>query len=287
MKPTLLILAAGMGSRYGGLKQLDAFGPNGYTLMDYSIYDAVRAGFGRVVFVIRHDFEQEFCAKILSKYDSIIDTAVVFQENPTGRDKPWGVVHAVIAAKDTIQEPFFMINADDFYGLDAFKKASKFLTDRDTTNEYCIIGYELGRTLSNCGGVNRGVCELDASGNLTRVTENKNIIRDGDNIKSDQSDSLDENTPISMNAICFTPDYLKHSDKYFNEIFLPQNKNNETAELNAPMMMDYLIQNKTATIKCVTTSDDWFGVTYQEDKPLVTAAIAEKIASGDYPEKLF
>jgi len=287
MKPTLLILAAGLGSRYGGLKQLDSFGPNGETIMDYSIYDAIRAGFGRIVFVIKRDFEQEFRDKILSKYDGVIDTAVVFQENPTGRTKPWGMGQAVATAKNTVKEPFLMLNADDFYGFDAFKKAATFLTGRDTENEYCIIGYELGRTLSDSGGVNRGVCELNEGGNLTQITENKNIVRTGDKIKSDQSDDLPENAVVSMSAICFTPDFLNHSEKYFNEIFFPANLDSDTAELNIPMVLDYLIQNKIATTRCVTTSADWFGVTYKEDKPLVTAEIAKMITNGDYPETLF
>ena len=285
MKPTLLVLAAGMGSRYGGLKQLDTFGPNGYTLMDYSVFDAMRAGFGRVVFVIRRDFEQDFREKILAKYDGIIDTAVVFQES--NRRKPWGAAHAVIAAKGTIKEPFLMINADDFYGLDTFKKASLFLTGRDTKNEYCIIGFELGKTLSDSGGVNRGVCELNQNGELIKITENKNIIRDGDNIKSDQSDNLDENTPVSMSAICFTPEFLEYSYKYFTEIFYPENKDSDTAELNISAMLDYVIQNKIGTARCVTSNADWFGVTYREDKPIVDNALAEKIAAGDYTEKLF
>ena len=289
MKPTLLILAAGLGSRYGGLKQIESFGPNGETIMDYSVYDAIKAGFGRVVFVIRHDFEQEFRDKILSKYDGVIDTAVVFQESTrsTNATKPWGTGHAILAAYETIKEPFFEINADDFYGLETFKKASEFLTNRQTENEYAVITYKLGNTLSDSGGVNRGVCEFGPDGNLVKITENKNIVRADGKIKSDQTAKLDENTPVSMNTLCFTPDFLEHAKKYWNEVFYPANKDSETAEFGAPTLIDHLIKTKTSTVTGIMSTETWYGVTYTADRPSVVKHIIDEIAAGTYPNKLF
>jgi len=291
MKPTLLILAAGLGSRYGGLKQMEGFGPNGETIMDYSVYDAIRAGFGRVVFVIRHDFEQEFREQILGKYDGVIDTAVVFQDSsrngPGSQSKPWGTGHAILSAYGTIKEPFFEINADDFYGLETFKKAAAFLTNRTTENEYAVITYRLGNTLSDSGGVNRGVCELDMGGNLIKITENKNIARTNGTIKSDQTASLDENTPVSMNTLCFTAEFLDHAKKYWDEVFYPAHKDSETAEFGAPTLIDCLINNKTATVAGIMSPETWFGVTYAADRPSVVKHISDAIANGTYPEKLF
>ena len=287
MKPTLLILAAGMGSRYGGLKQLDPFGPNGETIMDYSVFDAIRTGFGKVVFVIRHDFEDEFREKILSRYAGKIDTDVAFQENPTGREKPWGVTHAIISAADIIKEPFFMINADDFYGLDAFEKAAEFLTDRKTTGEYCIIGYRLDKVLSDAGGVNRGICTLDFDGNITDIEENNETRREGGIIKSKQREFIADDAPVSMNAICFTADFMTEASKYFNETFLPENRDDEKIELNAPMILDYLKKNNIANTKCIMTTAEWFGVTYKEDRPETMEKLAALHADGTYPNKLF
>lgn len=300
MKPTLFILAAGMGSRYGGLKQLDGVGPNGETIMDYSVFDAVRAGFGKVVFVIRKDFESDFREKVLSKYENIIDTDVVFQSLdklpdgftvPAERTKPWGTNHAVLMGADAIKEPFLVINADDFYGRDCFEQAGAFLSGDLKGNEYCVIGYKIGNTLSETGGVNRGVCETDENGYLKKIVERKDIEKiDGKIQFTDENGTvhvLDEDTPVSMNALGFTPDYFEYSEKYFRDVFLPNNMENLKAEFFIPLMIDYLISNGTATMKCIETDANWFGVTYQEDRPAVVARLAELHGDGTYPEKLF
>ena len=225
MKPTLFVLAAGMGSRYGGLKQLDGLGPNGETIMDYSIFDAIRGGFGKLVFVIRKSFEQDFREKILSKYEHHIPVELVFQDLndlpegftcPEGRQKPWGTNHAVLMGKDVIREPFAVINADDFYGRDSFAVIGKWLSELDNTqNQYCMVGYRVGNTLSESGSVARGVCETSAEGYLTGVVERTAIERiDGDIQFIDENGQkvvMEENTPVSMNMWGFTPDYFTHS----------------------------------------------------------------------------
>ena len=236
MKPTLFVLAAGMGSRYGGLKQLDGLGPNGETIMDYSIYDAIRGGFGKVVFVIRKDFEKDFREKILSKYENHIPVELVFQalDNlpegftcPADRVKPWGTNHAVLMGKDVIKEPFAVINADDFYGRDSFAVLGAALSEMDgKKNDYCMVGYRVGNTLSESGSVARGVCETNAEGYLTTVVERTAIERiDGKVSFKDENgvmQSIADNTPVSMNMWGFTPDYFEYSEEYFKE-FLKAN----------------------------------------------------------------
>lgn len=299
MKPTLFVLAAGMGSRYGGLKQLDGLGPNGETIMDYSIYDAIRGGFGKVVFVIRHLFEEDFREKILKKYAHVIPVELVFQELdylpegfavPEGRVKPWGTNHAVLMGKDVIKEPFAVINADDFYGRDSFAVIADYLKNLDGKHDdYCMVGYRVGNTLSESGSVSRGICETDSNGYLTTVVERTQIVRrDGRVMYKDGDDwvAVEENTPVSMNMWGFTPDYFRHSEEYFIN-FLRENAGNIKAEYFIPLMVNHLITHKISTVKVLDTTAKWFGVTYAEDRPSVVAQIRALIDAGEYPEKLF
>ena len=300
MKPTLFVLAAGMGSRYGGLKQLDGLGPNGETIMDYSVFDAKRAGFGKVVFVIRKSFEEDFRTIVLKKYEGVIDTEVVFQDitdvpegftyNPE-RTKPWGTNHAVLMGKGVILEPFAVINADDFYGKDAFEVMAEFLRGVvGKQNEYCMVGYRVGNTLSESGSVSRGVCVVDEKGNLTNVVERTSIERKGDDIiyidENGNEVAISENTPVSMNMWGFTPDYFKYSEDYFAE-FLTKNMSNLKSEYFIPLMVNELVNNGTATVKVLDTTSKWFGVTYAEDRQSVVDKIAALVEAGEYPAKLF
>ena len=300
MKPTLLVLAAGMGSRYGGLKQLDGLGPNGETIMDYSIFDAIRGGFGKVVFVIRKDFEEDFRAKILSKYENHIPVEIVFQSLdklpegfvcPEGRVKPWGTNHAVLMGKGVINEPFAVINADDFYGRDGFAVLGKELTTTEgMKNDYCMVGFCVGNTLSESGSVARGVCETNADGYLTTVVERTAIERIDGEIQfideNGQKIALCENTPVSMNMWGFTPDYFEYSEKYFKE-FLSENIGNLKSEYFIPLMVNELVTKKTARVKVLNTTSKWFGVTYADDRQDVVDKINALIVAGEYPEKLF
>lgn len=300
MKPTLFVLAAGMGSRYGGLKQLDGVGPSGETIMDYSIYDAVHAGFGKLVFVIRKSFEKDFREKIVKKYEHKIPVELVFQDLdnlpegfsvPEGREKPWGTNHAVMMGKDVIHEPFAVINADDFYGRESYKVLADYLSELDDTrNQYCMIGYRVGNTLSESGTVARGICETDAEGNLTGVVERTQVMRiDGEVKYKDENDqwiTIPDNTPVSMNMWGFTPDYFEHSEKYFVE-FLKKNIQNPKAEFFIPLVVNELIVNKTAKVKVLDTPSKWFGVTYAEDRPGVVAKLQQLVDDGVYPSPLW
>ncbi|MDR1027478.1 MAG: hypothetical protein LBL46_03625 [Rickettsiales bacterium] len=299
MKPTLFILAAGMGSRYGGLKQLDGVGPGGETIMDYSVYDAIKAGFGKIVFVIRKDFETDFRDKVLSKYKDRIATDVVFQSidalpdgfrAPPSREKPWGTNHAVMMGAGVIKEPFFVINADDFYGFDTFKKAHDFLAGDLKGGDYCMIGFKLGNTLSETGQVSRGVCSVGADGFLTGVVERKGVERAGDRIQFTDAEGrahpLDENAVVSMNAWGFTPDYFEHSEKYFRAVFLPQSIDDPKSEFFIPLMVDHLINSGAAKVRCIGTDSEWFGVTYAEDRPGVVERLRALTAAGDYPDSI-
>lgn len=300
MKPTLFVLAAGMGSRYGGLKQLDGLGPNGETIMDYSIYDAIRGGFGKLVFVIREYFEKDFREKIVSKYGSHIPVEVVFQELdklpagfsvPEGREKPWGTNHAVLMGKNVIDEPFAVINADDFYGRDSFAVLGKQLAEMGgTKNDYCMVGYRVGNTLSESGSVARGVCETNAEGYLTGVVERTAIEKiDGDIQFVDENGQkviLGPNTPVSMNMWGFTPDYFNYSEDFFAE-FLKANIGNLKSEYFIPLMVNELITKGTAKVKVLDTTSKWFGVTYAADRQGVVDKIQALINSGEYPQKLF
>lgn len=303
MKPTLLLLAAGMGSRYGGLKQLDGLGPNGETIMDYSIYDAIQAGFGKIVFVIRKDFEEQFRKQVLSKYEGHIPAELVFQgidaipegfTVPDGREKPWGTNHAVLMAKDVIKEPFCVINCDDFYNRDCFKVIGKFLADlpEDSKNRYAMVGFRIDNTLSENGTVARGICTKDEKGNLATVVERTEIERHGEDIQyKDENEkwvTVDKNTPVSMNVWGFTPDYFDYSQEYFKEFLsCPENLENKKAEFFIPLMVNKLINENTATVKVLDTTSKWFGVTYAADRPGVVAKIQKLVSEGVYPEKLF
>ncbi|MDR2385758.1 MAG: nucleotidyltransferase [Tannerella sp.] len=300
MRPTLFVLAAGMGSRYGGLKQLDGLGPNGETIMDYSIYDAIRGGFGKVVFVIRKDFEDDFRSKILSKYENHIPVETVFQSLdklpvgftcPSERTKPWGTNHAVLMGKDVINEPFAVINADDFYGRDSFAVLGKELAKTfGKKNNYCMVGFHVGNTLSESGSVARGVCEMDENGFLITVVERTAIERiDGDIQFIDENGqkvTLDENVPVSMNMWGFTPDYFDYSEDYFGE-FLKNNIQNIKSEYFIPLMVNELVTKKTASVKVLDTTSKWFGVTYSNDRRGVVDKIRELVDNGEYPDKLF
>jgi len=300
MKPTLFVLAAGMGSRYGGLKQLDGLGPNGETIMDYSIYDAVRAGFGKVVFVIRHTFEQEFREKIIAKYQSLIPVELVFQELdnlPTGfelnpeRVKPWGTNHAVLMGKDVIKEPFAVINADDFYGRESFQVLADCLKNlAGKENEYCMIGYRVGNTLSESGSVARGVCAVNEEGLLTTVVERTHIERlDGKVQYKDENGefvAISDNTPVSMNMWGFTPDYFRYSEDFFVN-FLRENADNLKAEYFIPLAVNKLINENTVKLHVLDTPSVWFGVTYAADREMVVNKLNNLIEAGEYPAKLW
>ncbi len=303
MKPTLLLLAAGMGSRYGGLKQLDGLGPNGETIMDYSIYDAIKAGFGKIVFVIRKDFEQDFREKILSKYEGHVPVELCFQgldalpdgfSCPEGRVKPWGTNHAVLMAKDVIKEPFCVINCDDFYNRDAFMVIGKFLADlpEGSKDAYAMVGFRVGNTLSENGTVARGICSTDEGGNLTTVVERTEIMRvNGPVCYKDEEGAwvpVDDNTPVSMNMWGFTPDYFEHSEAYFREFLSdPKNMANPKAEFFIPLMVNKLIGERTATVKVLDTTSKWFGVTYAADRQGVVDRIKGLVDEGVYPARLF
>ena len=302
MKPTLFVLAAGMGSRYGGLKQLDGVGPHGETIMDYSIYDAMRAGFGKVVFVIRHDFEDAFREKILSKYQGHIPVEVVFQSVdalpegytvPEGRTKPWGTNHAVMMGESAIEEPFAVINADDFYGRDAFDVMAGFLAGvgKESDGRYCMVAFELGNTMTEAGSVSRGVCAVDECDHLTDVVERTSIaftpageIEYTD--KEGNSGRLMAHMPVSMNLWGFTPDYFRYSRREFVR-FLNKHIERAGSEFFIPSVVDKLVKNGEATVDVLSTKSRWFGVTYPEDRDKVVASLAALHNAGEYPDKLF
>jgi len=301
MKPTLFVLAAGMGSRYGGLKQMDGLGPSGETIMDYSVYDAIRAGFGKVVFVIRHSFEKDFLESVVKKYEGKVPVEIVFQELeylpegfvcPAERVKPWGTNHAVMMGKDVIKEPFAVINADDFYGKDSFQILADWLKSKEgVKSEYCMVGYRIGNTLSESGSVARGLCQKDENSLLTTVVERTYIIRDTDGLikyKDDNGDmvSVEENTPVSMNMWGFTPDYFDYSETAFKE-FLIQNEGNIKSEFYIPLVVNNLIVSGDATCEVLDTPSKWFGVTYADDRQMVVDKILKLVEQGVYPSKLF
>ena len=301
MKPTLFVLAAGMGSRYGGLKQLDGLGPNGETIMDYSIFDAIRGGFGKIVFVIRKDFEEDFRKKIISKYENHIPVEVVFQSIdklpegftcPAERVKPWGTNHAVLMAKDIIKEPFCVINCDDFYGRDSFAVIGKFLSElpEGAKNTYCMVGFRVGNTLSESGTVARGICSTDENRHLTTVVERTEIMRiNGVVSYKDENGEwvgIEDNTPVSMNMWGFTPDYFNYSEEYFID-FLKENIDKPKAEYYIPLMVNKLINDGTATVEVLDTTSRWFGVTYAADRQGVVDKLQALADSGEYPSKLF
>lgn len=299
MKPTLFILAAGMGSRYGGLKQLDGLGPNGETIMDYSVYDALRAGFGKIVFVIRKDFEKDFREKIISKYEGHVPVEVVFQSLdaiPDGftpdpeRTKPWGTGQAVLMGKDAIKEPFAVINADDYYGPESFRLLADALKEMEgKKNEYCMVGFNIENTLSENGGVSRGLCTVDADGYLTDVTECHGIERkDGKLIQLVEGKETDfpENANVSMNLWGFTPDYFDYSEKAFID-FLSKHSKELKSEFYIPTVVNDLIKAGTIRLKVLETPSKWFGVTYAADRQATVDMFRKLTDEGVYPSPLF
>jgi dTDP-glucose pyrophosphorylase len=299
MKPTLLILAAGMASRYGSMKQVDGFGPNGETIIDYSIYDAIKAGFGKVSFIIREEFAENFKAIFEPKLAGRIETDYVYQSfdlKPFGIDKeierakPWGTAHAVLAARNQINEPFCVINADDFYGYDSFEKMAKFLTSEIKDDLYSIIGYQIDRTLSDYGSVSRGVCKVDEDGNMVEINERTEVYfkEDGSVAYKDATGEhpLDNETRVSMNFWGFTPAIFEQSEDMFRE-FVAANENNPKSEFFIPLVADKLIKKGSASFKVIPTGSKWFGVTYKEDKPIVQKCISDLVTGGVYPEKLW
>jgi NDP-sugar pyrophosphorylase family protein len=295
--PTLVILAAGMASRYGSIKQIQGFGPGGETLMDYSIYDAIRSGFKKIVFIIRRDFANDFREIFESRLAGRIEMEYVYQEMdsftegvsiPEERKKPWGTAHAVLCAMEVVKEPFAVINADDFYGFEAFKKAGNFLESECTPDRYAILGYDLLQTLSENGTVNRGVCQLDEEGNLSSIVERINVaMKDGRVICDDDKEpkELPVNTSVSMNFWCFHPSIFEYTQKMFRE-FLRDNLQNPKAEFFIPIVADQFIKDG-GTIKVITTHVPWFGVTYKEDAPEVEKNLKELVQKGEYPERLW
>ncbi len=289
-----------MGSRYGGLKQLDGLGPNGETIMDYSVYDALRAGFGKIVFVIRHDFEQEFREKIISKYEGHVPVEVVFQDlgalpegftAPADRAKPWGTGHAVLMGKTAIREPFGVINADDYYGAESFRLLADFLRSVEGKKDrYCMIGFNISNTLSENGGVSRGLCEVSAEGNLTGVTECHGIQRKEGKLVQTLADGSEapfpEGASVSMNMWGFTPDYFDYSEKAFVD-FLREHGGELKSEFYIPSVVNDLIQDGTIELKVIQTPSKWFGVTYAADRQDTVDRFAALHADGTYPAKLF
>jgi NDP-sugar pyrophosphorylase family protein len=287
-----------MASRYGSMKQTQGFGPSGETIMEYSIYDAIRAGFGKVVFIIRRDFAEPFKAALEPKLAGKIETAYVFQEKdsylpagfsvPAERTKPWGTAHALLCAQEAVREPFAVINADDFYGRDGFEKAVAFLRNRCSTDTYCIIGYELAKTLSEHGTVSRGVCSVDEAGNLVSIKERTNIYRKGDSIVYEENEQQHEvpfHSSVSMNFWCFHPSSFALSERLFHQ-FLHANAGQLKAEFFIPLLGDEFVQ-QGGKIRVIPTTAQWFGVTYQEDAPGVKASIDALVAEGEYPSNLW
>lgn len=298
MKPTLLILAAGMASRYGSMKQIDGFGPNGETIIDYSIYDAIKAGFGKVVFIIKEEFVENFRSIFDPKLKGKIEVDYVFQnldlkqfgiEEEIYREKPWGTAHAVLSGRNVVKEPFCVINADDFYGYEAYQKMVHFLSHEANDSNYSIIGYQIGKTLSNFGSVSRGVCKVDENGNLEEIIERTKVYQENGTIVYEEGETkcpLAFDTPVSMNFWGFTPAVFQITEKLFKDFALA-NKNNPKAEFFIPLIGETLVKNNIATFKVVPTANQWFGVTYKEDKPFVQDSIDQLIKDGVYPEKLW
>ncbi|MDO5519581.1 MAG: sugar phosphate nucleotidyltransferase [bacterium] len=300
MNCTLVIMAAGMGSRFGGIKQLEPVGPSGEIIMDYSVFAAKKAGFTKVVFIIRRDIEEAFKEAIGNRLAEQIEVEYVFQdmdaipegyEVPAGRTKPWGTGQAILAIKDTVKEPFAVINADDYYGEEGFKKIAEFLsTAKNTDGKYniCMVGFELGNTLSDNGSVTRGVCEVNEANELVDICETSGIEKVDGVIKSDiEGQKLTDKTPVSMNMWGFTPEFINELDARF-AAFLDGIKGNELkAEYLLPSIVGDLIQENKAEVTVLTSSDKWFGVTYKEDKQVVVDSFAKLVEEGVYPKKLF
>ena len=302
-KTTLVVMAAGIGSRFGGgIKQLEPVGPSGEIIMDYSVYDAIQAGFDKVVFIIRKDLEKDFREIIGNRMEKIIETAYAFQElddlpagfqRPEGRTKPWGTGQAILCCKDLVQEPFAVINADDYYGKEAFVKVHDYLAGEHPAcgkMDFCMAGFQLGNTLSENGGVTRGICSVNEDGHLTKVTETKNIVKtpEGAAVKGEDGrlTSVAADCPVSMNMWGFTPEIFEVLENGFAE-FLKNLSDPMKGEYLIPTIVDGLIQKQKANVTVLESRDKWFGVTYKEDKPAVVRSFRELIDAGVYREKLF
>lgn len=302
MNPTLLVLAAGMGSRYGGLKQMDPMGPSGETVLDYSVYDAIRAGFGKVVFVIREDFAEAFRNSVGARFAGKIEVDYAFQKSddlpdgftvPEGRTKPWGTAHAVRAAREVVTGPFAVINADDFYGADAYQVIARwFATDSGAPGKdhYAMVGYPLRNTLSEHGSVNRGICGTDADGLLTDVEEVVEIAREADGLVrgtglDGSRRQLRDDCPVSMNFWGFSAGFFDRIEEHFTE-FLREKGGELKSECYIPTAVDDFIRRGVADCRVLETESSWFGVTYPEDKPHVVASIAARVTAGEYPSPL-
>ena len=298
MKPTLVVLAAGMGSRYGGLKQLDTLGPSGETIMDYSIYDAIRAGFGKVVFVIRESFEEDFREMFVNKLQDKIDVELVFQELnniPEGiefnkdRVKPWGTGHAILVTKDVVKEPFAVINADDFYGSAAYSDIADFLINQARDTEFAMCGYQLGNTLSDFGTVSRGVCKTDTENYLQEVNERTSIASNNDTITYEENGQrflLAKSDVVSMNFWGFTPSLYSHLEEKFIA-FAKDNTDNLKAEFYIPFVVDDLMKEDKVKTKVLNSDAKWFGVTYKEDRPITVDKLMKLVSEGIYPDNLW
>ena len=285
-------MAAGMGSRYGGLKQLDSVGPNGETIIDYSVYDAIRALFNKVFFVIREEFHKEFRSSITDKYAGEVQVEFAFQELdnlpngffcPVGREKPWGTGHAILTTKDLIQEPFVAINGDDFYGLESFKVVAEYYQNGGA--DFSMVAFQLDNTLSDFGSVTRGLCTLDGD-KLDTVIETDGLQMSSDGMKSDRKIVLSGKEPVSMNVWGFTPDLFFYLESMFIE-FLEKEGKELKSEYLIPSVVNTLIQSDQKSVQTLHSSAKWFGVTYKEDKPYVTEQIKKLIDNGNYPKKLF
>lgn len=298
MKPTLVILAAGMASRYGSMKQIDGFGPNGETIIDYSIYDAIQAGFGKVVFIIREEFADNFKAIFEPKLAGKIASDYVYQSydlqafginEEIERAKPWGTAHAVLAARDAVKEPFCVINADDFYSRDSYEQMAKFLTTEVKDQHYSLMGFQINKTLSDYGSVSRGVCQVNDAGLLSDIHERTQVYFKDSKVVYEENGvefPLAANTPVSMNFWGFTPKVFEDSAAMFVEFALA-NKDNPKAEFFIPLVAEKLINEGKATFKVLPTDSKWFGVTYKEDKPIVQASIDALVSAGVYPSSLW
>lgn len=297
-KPSLVILAAGMASRYGGNKQTESFGPSGETIMEYSIYDAIKAGFGKVIFIIREEFSAAFKETIEPKLNGKIETDYVYQslesfsggrEIPAGRTKPFGTMHALLCCKDVLDAPFAVINADDFYGFDAFKQAVDFLNNEIKAGKYACIGYELKNTLSDNGSVTRGEINVNPEAEIVSITERKEIYKKDGKAFTKEADADTElalDTKVSMNFFCFTPEFVNWSeDEYYK--FLDENKTELKAEFLIPEVADILIKSGKGVVKMIPTEAKWFGVTFKEDAPVVKAALQKLVDENVYPGNLW
>jgi NDP-sugar pyrophosphorylase family protein len=303
MKPTLLVLAAGMGSRYGGLKQLDRFGPHGETIMDYSVYDALGAGFGKVAFVIRREFEAAFRAAVGDRYESRVSIEYVFQQLddlpsgfavPSGRTKPWGTAHAIWCARRAIAEPFVSINADDHYGKKSFEAVAEHLRPSPSSGgaaDYCMVGYPVLQTLSEHAAVTRAICQVDGAGFLEALVECSKVERAGERARyvdeAGKEHVLGGDEVVSMNFWGFTPSVFEHLERHLTRFLQTPSGAREDSECLIPVVIDELLKEKTARVRVLPTSDVWFGVTHPEDKPNVMKTIREMVTGGEYPSPIW